>query len=59
MNRVECKIILETWYQETGYEIEPLSEDFETLDGALYFLALNYESLLDDYPIVGFNIKYV
>lgn len=61
MNKLRCKITLETWYQETPKEtvIETLPEEFESIDDALSFLAVNYESILDDYPVTGVNIKYV
>ena len=61
MNKLRCKIILETWYQETPkeYILETLPEEFESIDDALSFLAVNYESILDDYPVTGVNIKYV
>jgi len=61
MNKLKCKIILETWYQETPteYLLEILPEEFESIDEALSFLAVNYESILNDYPVTGINIKYV
>jgi hypothetical protein len=61
MNKLKCKIILETWYQETpSYNhFETLSEEFESIDDALSFLSVNFESILNDYPLVGLNIKYV
>jgi hypothetical protein len=61
MSKLRCKIILETWYQETPteYPLEILPEDFKSIDDALSFLAVNYESILDDYPVTGVNIKYV
>lgn len=61
MSVLKCKIILETWYQETPteYSLETLPEDFESIDDALSFLAVNYESILDDYPVTRVNIKYV
>lgn len=61
MNKLKCKIILETWYQETPseYQTEILPETFESIDDALSFLSINYESILDDYPITEVTIKYV
>ena len=58
---MKCKIMLETWYQEYPLErqIEPLPEDFESIDEALSFLAVNYESIINDYPIVGLSVEYV
>ncbi len=61
MNKLKCKIILETWYQETPEEnhFETLLEDFESIDDALVFLAENHETIINNYPVVGVNIKYV
>lgn len=61
MNKLRCKIILGTWYQETTdeYHSETLPEDFESMDDALSFLSVNYESILNDYPVVTVNIKYM
>lgn len=61
MSKLKCKIILETWHQETPteYPLEILPEEFESIDDALSFLAVNYESILNDYPVTGVNIKYV
>ena len=60
MNKLRCRIVLETWYQETPKEtvIEVLPEVFESIDDALSFLTVNYESILNDYPVVGLQIKY-
>ncbi len=58
---MKCKIILKTWYQEYPEErqIEPLPEDFESIDEALSFLAVNFESITNDYPVVGLSVEYV
>ncbi len=61
MSKLRCKIILETWYQETPTEhhFETLPEDFESIDEALSFLSVNYESIVNDYPVVGLSVNYV
>ena len=61
MSKLKCKIVLEVWYQETPEErvLEILPEDFESLDDALSFLAVNYKSILGNFPVTGVNIKYV
>lgn len=58
---MKCKIILETWYQEYPQErqFEPLPGDFESIDDALSFLAVNYESIINNYPVVGLSVEYV
>lgn len=59
MKNLKCRIVLETWYQETPKEniIEVLPETFTSLDEALEFLSLNYENLLDNFPVVGLHVK--
>ena len=60
MSKLKCKIILGTWYQETPNDtvIEVLPEEFESIDEALSFLAVNFEAILDDYPVTSVNVKY-
>lgn len=61
MSKLKCKITLETWYQETPKEcqFEILPDDFESIDDALSFLAVNHEAILNNYPVVGISINYV
>lgn len=61
MNKLRCKIKLETWYQEYPNEvdIEILPEEFSSIDEALEWLSVNYEKVLDDFPVTGLKIKYI
>ncbi len=58
--KLRCRIILETWYQETAKEnhFETLPNIFESIDEALEYLSLNYNKILNDYPVVGLKIAY-
>ena len=61
MSYLKCKIKLGTWYQEHPNEvdIEILPEDFSSIDEALEWLSVNYQKVLDDFPVVRLKIEYV
>ena len=61
MSKLKCRIILETWYQEqpNQNDIEILPQVFKSIDDALEFLSFNYESILDEFPVVGLKIQYI
>ena len=49
------QIILKTWYQETPEERfdEVLEIEFESMEGAVYFLGVNINQILDEHPVDG------
>lgn len=61
MNNLKCKIVLKTWYQETPdieYE-ETIPEIFTSIDEALEWLSVNYEKILDWYPLTELKVMYI
>lgn len=60
MSKLKCKIVLKIWYQETPDvdHKEILPKTFASIDDALEWLSLNYEKVLDWYPLTELKIVY-
>lgn len=53
---MKVKILLHTWYQEVGDQIE-IYKEFEDMQEACEYLGANIVKILDEYPVIKIEIN--